>query len=103
SFPDELADRASSLAVEGATALDRGALAIDLVHALRRELAAFIAASSSIGARLAPFDALLGVAVRIEGGARGVGAGIAADGRLLVRDATGAVHLANAGEVVVEG
>jgi BirA family biotin operon repressor/biotin-[acetyl-CoA-carboxylase] ligase len=101
-FPDDLAARATSLAVEGATSLDRGALVVDVVDALRAELARFVDAPTSIGARLAPFDALEGVRVRIEGGARGVGSGVASDGRLLVRDDDGALHAANAGEVTVD-
>jgi BirA family biotin operon repressor/biotin-[acetyl-CoA-carboxylase] ligase len=97
-FPPEL--HATSLALAGASDLDRGALAIDLLDALDRELDAWLAEPSSIASRLAPHDALRGRAVTLEDGTRGTAAGIEPDGRLRV-ECEGTVRLAHAGEVRV--
>jgi BirA family biotin operon repressor/biotin-[acetyl-CoA-carboxylase] ligase len=99
-FPDDLADRATSLALLGAAPLSRSALAARLLAELGR-----VAARYAEGG-LAPFhdeivarDALRGRAVEV-GAVRGVGAGIARDGQLLVRDPAGAVHPVASGEVL---
>jgi BirA family biotin operon repressor/biotin-[acetyl-CoA-carboxylase] ligase len=103
SFPAELADRATSLALLGAEgpALDRGSLVIDLLEAIDDELATYLANPERLPARLAEWDALRGAAVSIEGGLRGVADGIAEDGRLRVRTEAGAIQLASAGEVTI--
>lgn len=103
SFPPELEDRATSLAILGAegSMLDRGALVIDLVEALDDELAAYLRAPEGLPARLAEHDALRGAEVTLEGGGGGIADGIAPDGRLRVRTPSGAVALAAAGEVTV--
>lgn len=98
-FPADVV--ATSLALSGARDLDRGALAIDLLDALDRELSEWLRAPSSIAARLSPHDALLGRSVILEGGRRGVAAGIEPDGRLRV-ECEGTLELAHAGEVRVE-
>ena len=132
-FDGELAARATSLAIEADEAdashashasrdrstLDRGALVVALVRALRAELDSFLRAPAELGRRLAPFDALRGERVRfgarasgaamdgggVEGGGEGcvegIGDGVHDDGRLRVRDARGVVHLAYAGEITV--
>lgn len=95
-FPPEL--HATSLALEGASDLDRGTLALALIDALDVELAAWLAAPMAIGQRLQPHDALVGRNVVLEGGNAGVADGIADDGRLRVRVENQSV-LAHAGEV----
>ncbi len=98
-FPEDVI--ATSLALSGAADLDRGALAIDLLEALDRELETWLKAPSSIAARLSAHDALRGRTVVLEGGRRGIAAGIEPDGRLRV-DCNGSLELAHAGEVRVE-
>lgn len=98
SFPAGLvASAATSLALEGATDLDRGALALDVLDALDRELSAWVAAPEEIGKRLAPHDALVERRVILEGDRMGVANGISDDGRLRVRVGDCLV-LAHAGE-----
>lgn len=95
-FPEDLI--ATSLALAGASDLDRGTLALDILDALDREVSAWLLAPSAIGKRLQPFDALRDREVILEGGSIGHAAGIADDGRLQVVVA-GTTILANAGEV----
>jgi len=95
-FPPGLS--ATSLALESSPDLDRGALALDLLDALDRELAAWLAAPTSIAERLSPHDLLAGREVVLEDGTRGVASGIEPDGRLRVRSGE-LVRLAHAGEV----
>jgi BirA family biotin operon repressor/biotin-[acetyl-CoA-carboxylase] ligase len=102
-FPPDLAARATSLALAGAVDLDRSRIAASLLAEVGR------AVSGYERSRLAPFlpeiralDFLRGRAIEI-GGLRGTGAGIDASGRLLVRDASGAVHGVASGEVTIEG
>jgi BirA family biotin operon repressor/biotin-[acetyl-CoA-carboxylase] ligase len=98
-FPEELASIATSLALEGAQALDRGRLAVDVVRAFDRGLAKWTADPSSLGAALAPHDALLDVRVRLDDGRRGIARGMEDDGRMRVRLDDGTLVLAIAGEV----
>ncbi len=101
-FEGELEGRATSLALAGASSLDRCALALDLLDALDDELAAWLREPTSIAARLAPHDVLLGRAVSV-GDRRGVADGIEPDGRLRVRVRDGGeIVLASAGEVQLE-
>lgn len=99
-FEGELAGLATSLALEGASDLDRGALALDLLDALDDELSRWLAAPSSIAERLAPHDVLRGREVSVSD-RRGLADGIDPDGRLRVRVGDELV-LAFAGEVHVE-
>ena len=101
-FPDEIASTATSLALEGALALDRGGLAVDVLRAFDERLKKWIADPTSIGAALAPHDALLDVRLRLDDGRRGVGAGVEEDGRLRVKLDDGTIALAVAGEVTRE-
>ncbi|MGZ3450050.1 MAG: biotin--[acetyl-CoA-carboxylase] ligase [Polyangiales bacterium] len=100
-FPPELA-HATSLAREGASDLARDGLALDLLEALDDELAIFLRDPSSIGERVAAHDALLGVRLVLEDGARGVGDGVENDGRLRIRLENGSIVRAMAGEVRVD-
>jgi len=97
-FPPELAHLATSLARAGATDLDRGSLALEVLDALDEELAAWTLAPETIGSRLRPHDAILGRAVLLEGDVRGIADGIDPDGRLRVR-VDDELRRAHAGEV----
>jgi BirA family biotin operon repressor/biotin-[acetyl-CoA-carboxylase] ligase len=99
SFPDELASRATSLSLLGGSA-SRTDVAVEIVRRLDDELALHLAGTSSLAARLAPFDALAGRRVRLEDGRRGVAAGVDDEGRLQVAvDGGGEMARAVAGEV----
>ena len=98
-FSEELAATATSLALEGAQALDRTRLAVDVIRAFDVRLVKWVADPASIGAALAPHDALLDARVRLDDGRRGVASGIEDDGRLRVRLDDGSLALAVAGEV----
>ncbi len=104
-FPPELVETATSLALAGArdSALDRTALAIDLLEAIDEELDAHGTAPDALPDKLAPHDALAGRRVRlIEPGTIGIADGIDENGRLRVRCDDGALHFAHAGEVTLE-
>jgi BirA family transcriptional regulator, biotin operon repressor / biotin---[acetyl-CoA-carboxylase] ligase len=101
SFPPEIADRATSLALLGA-APDRSHLAALLLAAIGAAAARFEEDRlASFSADLARLDALRGAPVEVSG-VRGTAAGIDADGRLLVREAGGALTAVVAGEVTLE-
>jgi BirA family biotin operon repressor/biotin-[acetyl-CoA-carboxylase] ligase len=102
-FPDELADRATSLALLGSTSLDRVHVAARLLSELGRASALYEADG------LAPFldelvarDALRGRAVEVAG-LSGVAEGLDREGCLLVRDAAGVLRQVASGEVVPAG
>lgn len=100
-FPDDLADRATSLALLGAPPLSRSALAARLLAELGRVSARYAADGlAPFHAELVARDALRGRALEV-GGVRGAGAGLGADGELLVRDAAGAVVPVASGEVLL--
>lgn len=100
-FPPELAARAASLRSLGAADLDRATLAAELLAAIGAAVARF--EREGLGGALVEIarrDFLLGR--RLEaGGVAGTGAGIDADGRLLVRTAAGAIVAVSSGEVTV--
>lgn len=102
SFPPELAQRATSLALLGVDARDRSQLAAALIAEVGRLVALYEEA------RLGPMlpeiralDVLRGREVDVAG-TRGVAVGIDDAGRLLLRDAAGAVHAVVSGEVILE-
>jgi biotin-(acetyl-CoA carboxylase) ligase len=101
SFPeplDRVATSLTQLGVSGAR-LDRSELAADLVARILVASQRF--ASHGLAEDLADLralDALQGRPI-VVGNVRGVAAGIDERGRLLVRDATGAVHPITAGHV----
>jgi BirA family transcriptional regulator, biotin operon repressor / biotin---[acetyl-CoA-carboxylase] ligase len=100
SFPDEIAERATSVGLETASVPDRAELLADLLHGLDRDLP--IAAARGLGtmhARLIEADALRGSRIRGERG-EGVAEGIDLEGRLWVREDDGTIHKWSAGEVV---
>ena len=102
-FPEDIAPRASSVALIASRPPDRAEILADAIAALDRDLA--LAAARGLGlvhARLSAADALRGARVRSESGAgldQGRAEGIDVDGRLLVRRDDGVLTRWAAGEV----
>jgi len=99
SFPDGIAETATSVALHAVAPPDRGAILVDLLEGLDRDLP--IAAARGLGlvhARIAAADALRGARVRGEPG-EGTAEGVDVEGRLLVRDDGGALSRWVSGEV----
>ncbi len=100
-FPDDIANRATSLSLAG-TGLrppDRAEVLLDVLTGLERDVA--LVAARGLGlvhARLTRADALFGKPVSSEG-TSGVGAGIDLEGRLLVRGDDGVIRKLVSGEV----
>lgn len=100
-FPPPLDAIATSLAIAGASDLDRSTLVAEIVRNVARETERFAAQGlAPFLERLASNDALSGREVTV-GGARGVARGIDALGRLRVELADGSVHAAVSGHVEV--
>jgi BirA family biotin operon repressor/biotin-[acetyl-CoA-carboxylase] ligase len=100
-FPPELETRATSLALAGATALDRGELFVDLTAALFRRIT--MLGRGTVAALIAEFkarDELAGQTVTIDG-TPATALGIAEDGALLVRRGDGRQVKCVAGEVQI--
>ena len=98
-FPDELTARATSLAMAGATSLDRGDLFVDLASALFHRIEMLREGKvSELVAAFAAKDELAGRAITVEG-APGTALGIAEDGALMIRRPDGKVEKCVAGEV----
>jgi BirA family biotin operon repressor/biotin-[acetyl-CoA-carboxylase] ligase len=98
-FPPELATRATSLALAGATSLDRGELFVDLAVGLFRRVA--LLQNNAIEELIAAFaarDELAGKMVNIDG-APATALGIAEDGALMIRRPDGGHERCMAGEV----
>ena len=102
-FPEDIADRATSVALaagEGAPAPDRALLLADVLAGLDRELHVVVARGLGLlRARLDACDALRGRRVRSDAGDEGVANGIDDDGRLVVRRDDGTLVRWSAGEV----
>lgn len=100
SFPEAIADRATSLRALGFPDVDRGSLAASLLASIgasidlfeRRGLTPFV---SELAAR----DVLRGARVDVSG-VRGVAEGIDEGGRLLVRADDGVIYRQSSGEVI---
>lgn len=100
-FPPPLDAIATSLALEGAGALDRGLLFSVLSAALARRVAQFETEGvASLAREVRAADALAGQEIAIDG-ARGTAAGLDDEGRLLVRGADGVLRAFAAGEVSI--
>jgi BirA family biotin operon repressor/biotin-[acetyl-CoA-carboxylase] ligase len=100
SFPDEIADRATSIALLGGENPDRAEILADVLAGLDRDLA--LCAARGIGlvhARLSAADVLRGKRVHGEAGS-GVAEGIDHEGRLVIRTDDGTIARLTAGEVV---
>lgn len=101
-FPEELSTIATSIALESPEkAPDRAEILADILSGLDRDIEHV--AHRGLGlvhARLTKHDALRDREVESDDGAlRGIAAGIDQEGRLLVRDSSGAVTPVTAGEV----
>ncbi len=99
-FPEEIADRATSIARVAGTPPDRASVLADVLAGLDRDV--HIAVARGLGllrARLEAADALRGGRVRSDSGEEGAAAGVDEDGRLLVRRDDGVLTRWSAGEV----
>ena len=102
-FPPDLEARATSLALEGASDLDRAALLAALARALADRVDRFVAEGvAALARKVAPLDVLRGRSVTLDG-ARGVADGIDERGRLRVRGDDGVARTYAAGEVTLAG
>jgi BirA family transcriptional regulator, biotin operon repressor / biotin---[acetyl-CoA-carboxylase] ligase len=106
-FPHEIADRATSIALasaSGAGPPDRAQILADVLASLDGDL--HVVAGHGLGlvrARLEAADALCGRRVRGEGGDQGLASGIDDDGRLMVQRDDGVLARWVAGEVHLVG
>jgi BirA family transcriptional regulator, biotin operon repressor / biotin---[acetyl-CoA-carboxylase] ligase len=99
-FPEELAARATSLALLGVLDRDRSALAAELIVAIDAAVRRFEAQRlHGFLEAIARRDALLGQTVEVSG-VRGTAVGIDAEGRLLVRRDSGEITAIVSGEVL---
>jgi BirA family biotin operon repressor/biotin-[acetyl-CoA-carboxylase] ligase len=102
SFPNELADRATSLARIGVRLLNRSVIAARLVASMDRALTKFGEQGlAPFAAELARRDALRGAKVQAGTGVVGRASGIDAEGRLVVCTEAGETIPVVAGEAVV--
>jgi BirA family biotin operon repressor/biotin-[acetyl-CoA-carboxylase] ligase len=102
SFPPELADRATSLALATGGAFDRGTLLVQLLGALETAYDRFLAAGPAETIARWRQHADLGRRCRIERDGNvleGIALDVDADGALVVRDDAGRVHRVMSGEV----
>lgn len=98
-FPEPLSDLATSLALLSASALDREGLLADVLIDLETSLERLAARGmADIAEALRPHDALLDRRLRVDG-VEGVGAGIDAAGRLLLRTDLGELRPIASGHV----
>jgi BirA family biotin operon repressor/biotin-[acetyl-CoA-carboxylase] ligase len=100
-FPDEIADRATSvaLAAEG-VGVDRATLLAAVLASFDRDMHVVLARGLGlVRARLEAADALRGKRVQSDSGEAGVASGIDDDGRLLVQRDDGVLARWTAGEV----
>jgi BirA family transcriptional regulator, biotin operon repressor / biotin---[acetyl-CoA-carboxylase] ligase len=101
SFPPEIEDRATSLALLGCDELSRELLAAALLSAIGDASARFeVDQLDPFAEDLARLDWLRGRCINV-GGVAGVASGIDVDGHLLIRTAEGAIRAVAAGEVSV--
>jgi BirA family biotin operon repressor/biotin-[acetyl-CoA-carboxylase] ligase len=102
-FPDDIADRATSVALvagAGGAPLDRASLLAAILASFDRDLHVVLARGLGlVRARLESADALRGRRVLSDSGDEGVASGIDDEGRLLVRRDDGSVARWTAGEV----
>jgi BirA family biotin operon repressor/biotin-[acetyl-CoA-carboxylase] ligase len=98
SFPPDLAARATSLALAGAIALDRGALFVELASALSLRLAALTESPARIIDAFSARDALRNRSITVDG-VPATALGVAADGALRIRRPDGTETRILAGDV----
>jgi BirA family biotin operon repressor/biotin-[acetyl-CoA-carboxylase] ligase len=100
-LPDEIRELATSLALLGATRLEREELLADVLAALDQRVQTFVAAGvPGLLAELRAHDALKNQRVRFDG-VTGTARGIAEDGALLVETEAGAIQRVVSGAVEV--
>jgi BirA family biotin operon repressor/biotin-[acetyl-CoA-carboxylase] ligase len=98
-FPAEIATRATSLALLGATSLEREPLLHELLAAIALRVEAYQHAGvAGILDELNAADALRGQQVRVDA-LIGIGRGLDAQGRLLLEDEHGEIHAVLSGTV----
>jgi BirA family biotin operon repressor/biotin-[acetyl-CoA-carboxylase] ligase len=98
-FPEEIAARATSLALLGAAELAREPLLYEILEAIAARLDAYQGSGvAGILGELNAADALRGKRVRVDDQS-GVGRGLDDQGRLLLEDDAGAVHAVLSGTV----
>lgn len=99
-FPPQLA-RATSLALQGARAESIESLLVDVLGQLQQRVTQLLKNGvASLASEACEVDYLLGRNIKVEH-QTGVGAGIDAHGRLILRDAQGRLHALSAGHVEV--
>jgi BirA family biotin operon repressor/biotin-[acetyl-CoA-carboxylase] ligase len=99
-FPADLAQGATSLAIAGAGALDRSSILVSLAAALARRVAMLDGGADRIVRDFSAVDALAGRDVVVDG-RPAIAIGIGPDGRLRVREQDGTERSCAAGEVVI--
>jgi BirA family transcriptional regulator, biotin operon repressor / biotin---[acetyl-CoA-carboxylase] ligase len=98
-FPEEIAARATSLALLGASQLERETLLFGLLEAIAARLEAYQSAGvAGILSELHAADALRGKRLRVDGQS-GLGSGLDEQGRLLLISDDGATHAISSGTV----
>lgn len=98
-FPEEIAQRATSLAVLGAQRLEREALLLSVLEAIAARVASYERSFvTGLLEELNAADALRGQRIRVDGQS-GVGAGLDEQGRLLLREESGTLHSILSGTV----
>jgi BirA family biotin operon repressor/biotin-[acetyl-CoA-carboxylase] ligase len=98
-FPTEIAARATSLALLGATRLDREPLLQELLGCIARRVESYERTGvAAILNELNAADALSGMRIRVDGRS-GVGRGLDEQGRLLLEDDAGTLHAILTGTV----
>jgi BirA family biotin operon repressor/biotin-[acetyl-CoA-carboxylase] ligase len=101
-FPEDLGDRATSVALVSSEPPDRASILASVLAALDRDLHVVLGRGLGLfRGRLEEVDGLRGHRVRSDAGDEGVASGIDPDGRLLVRRDDGVVARWCAGEVHV--
>jgi BirA family transcriptional regulator, biotin operon repressor / biotin---[acetyl-CoA-carboxylase] ligase len=99
-FPDEIEERATSVALWSRDIPDRAAILADTLAAIDADLGLVVARGLPLlRARLQAADGLVGQRVRNDAGDEGVASGIDDEGRLRVKSDDGAVARWAAGEV----
>lgn len=100
-IPDELAEIATSLALEGSASPDRSTILTDVLAGLERDVERV--ARTGLGflhSRLSKHDALAGQLVEsVDGSLCGTSMGIDTEGRLLIRDTHGSITPVSSGEI----
>ncbi len=99
-FPEQLSDRATSIALVAAAPPNRATVLIEVLAGLEADLRLVAEQGlAPLGARLRSHDALLGHRVRSDMAEEGIAAGVDDDGRLLVRREDGMLAQWTSGEV----